>query len=422
MDLTPRFVVIAPTYNNAGTLGDVVDRLLAGALPVIVVNDGATDDTAAILAARAAGGAGDRLTVVTHPHNRGKAAALRTGFAAAAERDFTHAITIDTDGQHDPVHIPPLCEAAAAFPSALVLGVRAERTTASPSLNKLGWWMSALGIWLETGVRVLDSQCGLRVYPLELVQNVRCRAGRFGFEAEIITRAVWAGFFIVEVPVTCHYFEEGRRVSHFRPWRDGVHGFLMHAGLTILRLIPWPRWRRRTDLADAEARRAVRSAALRAWLARLRPSALWHRLREDRFEQLLVAAALGIGTFMAALPLGGWQMLLALYAAVRLRVHWIAALVGSSLCLSPLGEPLARLAVHVGHLATHLRPADESTLAAVAASPGGALGVAPLSGLLGGVVVGFFLNWITIPVFVRVFRLIPVRAEAGPRPVAQELR
>jgi glycosyltransferase involved in cell wall biosynthesis len=411
MDLTPRFVILAPTYNNARTLGDVIERLLRGPVPVIVVNDGATDATAEVLAGLAARTPEDRLIIITHPQNQGKAAALRTGFAAAGECGFTHAVTIDTDGQHDPAHIPALLEAAVVDSSALVLGVRAERTTASPSLNKLGWWMSALGIWLETGVRVLDSQCGLRVYPLELVRRVRCLAARFGYEAEIITRAVWAGFAIVEVPVTCHYFEGDRRVSHFRPWRDGVQGFLMHAGLTILRLVPWPRWRR--PLAPAE-HAAARAGAVGNGLARLKPAALWDKLREDRFEQLLVAAGLGIGTFMVAIPLGGWQILLAVYVAIRLRVHWIATTLGSLLCISPLGEPLARLVLRVGYGLTHFRLPDEALLAAATAGPLAAFGHAPASAMVGGVVVGFVLNWITIPVFVRVFRLIPVRREAAP--------
>ncbi len=95
-------------------------------------------------------------------------------------------------------------------------------------------------MWVEIGIVVHDSQCGLRAYPLRLFDVVRCWAGRFGFEAEIIARAVWAGCPLVDVPVRCYYPPHDERVSHLKPWRDGAKGFFMHWGLAIRRLIPWP--------------------------------------------------------------------------------------------------------------------------------------------------------------------------------------
>src|SRR4051794_20824523 len=107
-DFALRPVVVAPTFNNAGTLGDVVGRCVALGLPAIVVNDGSTDGTEDLLREMA----GESVIVVTHARNRGKAAALQTGFAVACERGFTHAVTIDTDAQLDPEEIPALLEAA----------------------------------------------------------------------------------------------------------------------------------------------------------------------------------------------------------------------------------------------------------------------------------------------------------------------
>src|SRR5205814_9377530 len=110
----------ARSYNNAQTLADVLAGIEALGLAVIVVNDGSTDATAEILERwKAAGRHG-----VTHPMNRGKAAALRTGFALARDLGFTHAVTIDTDGQLDPQQIPELLAAAEQAPNALVLGCR----------------------------------------------------------------------------------------------------------------------------------------------------------------------------------------------------------------------------------------------------------------------------------------------------------
>src|SRR5687768_7294813 len=89
-----RPVVIAPTYNNAGTVIGVLRRVESVGLPLIVVNDGSTDATAARLREWEAGPHAGDVRVLTHPRNRGKADALRTGFAAAAATGHTHAVTI----------------------------------------------------------------------------------------------------------------------------------------------------------------------------------------------------------------------------------------------------------------------------------------------------------------------------------------
>ena len=113
-----RPVVLVPTFNNAGTLGDVLERVGQLGIATFVINDGSTDETAHIL--RQIGS----VTVLTHPSNQGKAAALRSGFIAAAQNGFTHAVTIDADGQHDPEQIPTMLEMALAHPEAIILGVR----------------------------------------------------------------------------------------------------------------------------------------------------------------------------------------------------------------------------------------------------------------------------------------------------------
>ncbi|MCH9002227.1 MAG: glycosyltransferase family 2 protein, partial [Planctomycetes bacterium] len=233
-------VVIAPTYNNAGTLLDVLSRIEAVGVPVIVVNDGSTDGTADALCKWLAAKHATPVWVETHPRNRGKAAALRTGFAKAEAEGFSHAVTIDTDGQLDPEQIPELLRRAGDNRHALVLGRRSDLLAGLPRANRFAWWLSALGIWLSTGRRVPDSQCGLRVYPLTLLRVIRCRTRRYGFETESVIRAAWSGAALIEVPVECHYPPKHERVSHFNVWLDGPHSFFMQAGLTIRRLIPWP--------------------------------------------------------------------------------------------------------------------------------------------------------------------------------------
>ena len=98
-------VVIIPTYNNAGTLKDVLSRTLAQGLPIVVVDDGCTDGTRVILS-----GFKD-VTVIAHPKNQGKGAALKTAFRWALEKGYAYAVTIDSDGQHYPEDIPELLKA-----------------------------------------------------------------------------------------------------------------------------------------------------------------------------------------------------------------------------------------------------------------------------------------------------------------------
>lgn len=224
-------VVLLPTYNNGQTLAGVLQRIVELKIPLIVVNDGSTDATPRILESWLASQSEVPVRVLTHPVNRGKAAALRTGFAHASAEGFTHAVTIDSDGQLDPEQIPELLAAAARQPEALILGVRDAIRADYPARSRWGRALSNGMIYLECGRHVSDSQCGFRVYPLDRLGSLRCNSGRFGYETEIITRAAWAGLPFAEVPVNCHYFPEEQRVTHFRPGRDTLAHLALHAKL-----------------------------------------------------------------------------------------------------------------------------------------------------------------------------------------------
>ena len=129
-------VVVAPTYNNARTLGEILAGVVAVDLPLIVVNDGSTDATAEVLDAVRQGHAS--VAVLTHPRNRGKAAALQSGFTTAHDAGYTHAVSIDTDGQHDPAEIPKLLARAKESPEALVLGLRDDDAPGYPARSRFG--------------------------------------------------------------------------------------------------------------------------------------------------------------------------------------------------------------------------------------------------------------------------------------------
>jgi uncharacterized protein (DUF2062 family) len=347
MDEIRRFspAIVAPTYNNAAALRAVAEGAARFALPVIVVNDGSTDATGEILQTLRS-----ELTVVqvaTHGRNLGKAAALQTGFSLAQDAGCTHVVTIDTDGQLDPEEIPRLLEASRHSPDALVIGVRDERAADYPAASRTGRRISNLLVRLESGARVADSQCGFRVYPLELVARLHCRAGRYGFETEVLTRAAWASCALIEVPVTCRYAPAGARVSHFRPWIDSLRAVAMHARLMLRALVPLP------HTTGSAQPRPHGSRGLHRLLDWLNPARLWRDVRQQRLGAQETATGIAVGVFIGNMPIYGLQTLASLYAARRLHLHPLPVVAGSQVSTPPLGPVLIAIAIGVGHWLLH---------------------------------------------------------------------
>lgn len=341
--------VVFPTFNNGLTLVGVLQSTYAVVgLPLIVVNDGSTDSTARALQEWREHSPGVGAVIVRHPRNAGKAAALLSGFAAAVGEGYTHAVTLDTDGQLDPADIPALLKASAEKPEALILGSRLERPEGCPASNHFGRWMSNLMIRGECGLDIRDSQCGLRVYPLALMQVIRCHSERFAFESEVITRARWAGAEVIEVPVTCRYLDRKDRVSHFRPWVDTFRGIGLHFLLLIRAAAPWPHAAgARGKVSIATQRRSARLGFHRL-LDWMNPLRAWRDLRAGTQSRPVVAAGLAVGAFVANLPCYGFQTILSLYFAKRLHLHPGSVVAGSLLSTPPLGPLLIAAAFYVG--------------------------------------------------------------------------
>jgi uncharacterized protein (DUF2062 family) len=210
--------------------------------------------------------------------------------------------------------------------------------------------VSNLLVRFESGLRVSDSQCGFRVYPLRLVQALHCRAGHFGFETEVITRAGWAKCAVREVIVTCRYFPPGERVSHFRPWLDSMRAVGMHARLMARAVAPWPH--ERLDDAGAKAK-ATRQPVWRRIAEWLNPARAWRELREQPTGPQEMATGLAVGVFIGNLPTYGLHTVLSLYAARRLHLNPLSVVAGSHVSTPPIGPVLIAAAIGVGHWLLH---------------------------------------------------------------------
>ena len=338
-------VVVAPTYDNSATLRDVIERIAQQRLAIIVVNDGSNDATAEILAQLQKE---FPIQVVTHARNCGKAAALRSGFAVAAAAGHTHAVTIDTDGQLDPEEIPRLIEAAQVSPRALILGGRDDTAADYPARSRTGRRVSNLFVRFESGLRVADSQCGFRVYPLDFVRFARCAAGRYAFETEILTRAGWAGCEVVEVQVDCRYLPEDQRVSHFRPWIDSLRAVGLHARLVGRALLPISHRKWSCEQPRRHASRVFRNVI--HWI---NPARLVRDVREQRLGVHEAATGVALGVFIGNLPIFGLQTIASLYAARRLHLHPLAVVAGSHISTPPIGPALIVAAIGIGHWLLH---------------------------------------------------------------------
>jgi glycosyltransferase involved in cell wall biosynthesis len=181
-------------------------------LVLLVVDDGSTDSTAAV--AEAAG-----VHLMRHTLNQGKGAALMTGLAWAKIRGFTQVVTADADGQHPTDEILRLMNIDAP-PNAIVLGVRNLKRDGAPAANQFSNALSNRFLSLFSGIRLCDTQCGLRRYPVAETLALNCRDTGYAFEAEVLLRAARHGVPIRQVPVSVHYPPESERLSHFHVARD----------------------------------------------------------------------------------------------------------------------------------------------------------------------------------------------------------
>ena len=233
MKASTTHLVVIPSYNTGPTVYATVRAARAVWSPVWVVVDGSDDGTAEGLRELAAADPGLRVDVL--PRNVGKGAAVLHAFEAARAAGFSHALTMDSDGQHPAGLIPEFMRDSLAAPGAMILG-RPVFDASAPLLRVRGrrisnWWTN-----LETlGAGIDDSLYGFRVYPVgALVEIMRGQRWmrRFDFDTEAVVRLAWRGVRPVNVAAPVKYLrpEEGG-VSHFRYGRDNSLLTWMHLRL-----------------------------------------------------------------------------------------------------------------------------------------------------------------------------------------------
>lgn len=205
-----KICVLIPAYNEEKTIRSVVSEAAENVEAVIVVDDGSSDGTAE--EARRGG-----AVVISHGENRGKGAALKTGFRHALEKGFEGVIVMDADGQHKPADISAFLERAAVSSAGIILGNRMEDTKKMPLIRYLTNRFTSAVVSRMACQRITDSQCGFRFIRCSFLRDVELKTGKFETETEMLIAAARAGCGIDSVRISTIY---GREKSKINPVVD----------------------------------------------------------------------------------------------------------------------------------------------------------------------------------------------------------
>ncbi len=212
----PRIAALIPCLDVANTLEGVIRGALEHVEHVLVVDDGSSDSTAQV--AQSAG-----ADLVRHERNRGKGAALRVGMERLQGQGFTHAFSVDGDGQHLTGEMTILLEEWRAIPSAIILGARVrDEGQEVAGIRRFGndfanWWVA-----LAAGREFADTQSGFRIYPIDQTLALSVRANHYEFESEVLILAARRGLEVRTREIRVHYPPPDELVSHYDPWIDTI--------------------------------------------------------------------------------------------------------------------------------------------------------------------------------------------------------
>ena len=298
--------VLLPTYNNSGTVAGVIDGICSFTKEIVVVNDGSTDDTGLILKQY------PDIQVISYPKNKGKGNALLTGFRYAISKGYNYAITIDSDGQHNPDDIPVFLQKLHETGQALIIGERNMEQASVPGKSNFGRKFSNFWFQVETGISNNDTQSGFRLYPLRPLKSMKFFTPKFEFEIEILVRLAWKGIKVESVPVSVRYFPKEERVSHFRPFQDFTRISILNTALVFLALA----WHRPFMYVKGKN---------------------WSRFFFNTSETILKRSlSVAFGVFMGIIPIWGFQLVSAIALAFVFRLNKPLVILFANISIPPM--------------------------------------------------------------------------------------
>ena len=306
--------VIIPTYNNAATLAAVIEDVAQYSNHIIVVNDGSTDNTVEIVKQFPA------VQFISYAQNVGKGWALRKAFRYAMDTGYKYAITIDSDGQHFAKDLPAFINKLEEEPNAVIIGARNMGQASVPGGSSFGNKFSNFWFKVETGITSPDTQSGYRLYPLEPLKKMRFITHKYEFEIEVLVRAAWKGVKVIAVPVTVYYAPKEERISHFRPYKDFFRISVLN---TILVLISFLYIKPRDFIRTLFSRKRMKKV-------------LDEHLYNPHHSPELKAISVAFGIFMGIAPIWGFQLGLAIFLAIFLKLNKPLVIVAANISIPPM--------------------------------------------------------------------------------------
>jgi len=321
---TLKILLVIPTFNNRPSLAGVVQKALQQPYPVLVVNDGSTDGAMNTLPEH------PRLDTIGWMDNRGKGAALIMAVRWAIENQYTHMVTMDADGQHDPLDAEILIRAVKNNPQSLVIGDRISPHQDMPLSSRFGRKFSNFWVWVCTGQKLSDTQSGFRAYPLTLFKKIEFTSKYYNFEIEVLVKAIWAGLDVTTADVSVSYDEQSQKASHFHSFLDNARISVMFAKLVFRNFFPFPH---KTYFQSEQVNSKKLSVK--------KPKKSLKILFTEATSVGEIALACMLGVFLGTLPLVAVHSIVIVFVATRLRLNRLIALNISHFCAPPFVPVIA---------------------------------------------------------------------------------
>ncbi len=214
--------ILIPAFNEAKYIEDVITSCSRYGLDIIIVDDGSKDKTVEIIE--------DliqekdlKISLIKHEKNRGKGEALKTGFKYALAKHYNGVITLDADGQHNVNEISTFLETLQKESPDLIVGSRFKNVRSMPFIRLATNFFTSWLISLIAGRKIDDVQSGFRFIGFRALKNIKLETKNFDTEPEILLKASWLGYKIINVPITTIYHQDF--VSHVNPFIDTLKFF-----------------------------------------------------------------------------------------------------------------------------------------------------------------------------------------------------
>lgn len=309
-----RICVLIPTYNNAKTLGKTIEDVANFTSNILVINDGSTDETETVINAY------PFLKSISYANNKGKGWAIREGFRLGFDLGYDYAITIDSDGQHFAEDLSSFVSKLKSDGAAIIIGARNMRQDSVPRKSSFGHKFSNFWFWIETGIKLPDTQSGYRLYPLKPLRQIHFYSNKYEFEIEVMVRAAWKGIPIHSIPVGVYYPPATERISHFRPFTDFTRISILNTILVFLTLFYiWPRNFFRKHLMNKNGQEII-----------------YDLLLNPSQSDIVLAASIGFGVFMGILPIWGFQLIAAIFLAILFRLNKPLVILAANISIPPM--------------------------------------------------------------------------------------